>query len=183
MSQQPTQTSTIHETSQRSATKSNARCTHATTTGRRCRLRVMDIPSGLCFRHFQLAYRAHPHVHAGQCSPVPDTVTAELLSEIENFQDANSINYFLGNVVRQLAHKRISRQDAIAYGYLSQLLLNTLRPLSIERDIADGEAMRLQILENVKGPRHRLRVEEESTGSEAAISPGTSDPATGNHQP
>jgi hypothetical protein len=33
---------------------------------------------------------------------------------------------FIGNVVKQLARKRIERRDAIALAYLSQLLLNSL---------------------------------------------------------
>ncbi|HEY1423230.1 MAG TPA: hypothetical protein VGF20_07250, partial [Candidatus Acidoferrum sp.] len=147
--------------------KSNARCTHATTAGRRCRLRVMDSPSGLCFRHYQLAQPL-------DCSPAPDTVAQDLLSGIDNFDDGNSINQFLGNVVRQLVHKRISRQDAIAYGYLSQLLLNSLRPLNVERSEDQADAFRLQVLENIKGPNDSAPQREYHDAAAACASPITS---------
>jgi len=38
---------------------------------------------------------------------------------MEDFSTANSINAFLGNLVKQLARKRIARCDAIALAYIS----------------------------------------------------------------
>ena len=53
----------------------------------------------------------------------------ELLDGIEDFAHAESINLFLGNLVKQLARKRIGRRDAVALAYVSQLLLNSLTAL------------------------------------------------------
>jgi hypothetical protein len=133
MSQSTALPSTTYQPNSPSSNKPNARCAFFTNAHRRCRLRVADAASSLCFRHFQLA-NLHRH------NAAPDTAAQGLLSEVQHFTDANSINRFLGNVVRQLVLKRISRQDAVAYGYLSQLLLNTLRPLTIEHDSADAAA-------------------------------------------
>jgi hypothetical protein len=36
------------------------------------------------------------------------------------------VNALLANVVKQLARQRIDRRDALAIGYLAQLLLNTV---------------------------------------------------------
>jgi len=111
------------------ATRSEARnrCTHSTVDGRRCRLPVMDQATGLCFRHFELR-NGHGAV------PDPEVVADEFLGSIENFSSADSINLFLGNLVKQLARKRIARPDAIALAYIGQLLLNSLPALRREEE-------------------------------------------------
>ena len=121
-----------------SAPNSIARCSHSTIAGRQCRLGVINAQSRFCFRHQQLSL---PRDN----SPVPESVAQDLLANIDNFDDAHSINSFLGNVVKQLVYRRISRQDAIAYGYLSQLLLNSLRPLTVQRETEDSDALLQQI--------------------------------------
>jgi hypothetical protein len=59
----------------------------------------------------------------------PEALAADLLGEIDDFSTAGSVNLFLGNLVKQLARKRIARRDAIALAYISQLLLNSLPAL------------------------------------------------------
>ncbi len=59
----------------------------------------------------------------------PEALAADLLGDINDFSTASSINLFLGNLVKQLARKRIARRDAIALAYISQLLLNSLPAL------------------------------------------------------
>jgi hypothetical protein len=71
---------------------------------------------------------------AKEAVPDPETLAAELLGEIVNFTTADSVNLFLGNLVKQLARKRIARRDAIALAYLCQLLLNSLTPLRKEME-------------------------------------------------
>jgi hypothetical protein len=56
----------------------------------------------------------------------PEALAAELFHDIDSFVSADEINTLLGNVVRKLARKRIERKDALAIGYLSQLLLSSL---------------------------------------------------------
>ena len=104
------------------------RCAHHTAGGRRCRLRVLDNQSGLCFRHFSLQQSAF--VQDSQAA------AAELLSGVRDFSSAGSINLYLGNIVKQLAHRRISRTDAVALAYLGQLLMNTLPSLKREISVA-----------------------------------------------
>jgi hypothetical protein len=95
--------------------------------GRRCRLPVTDEATGLCFRHFELR-------NGYGVPPDPEVVADELLGSIEDFSSADSINLFLGNLVKQLARKRIARPDAIALAYIGQLLLNSLPAMEKQFD-------------------------------------------------
>lgn len=103
------------------------RCAYITDAGRRCRLRVLDNQSGLCFRHFSLQQSAF--AQDSQAAAI------ELLAGVRDFSSAGSINLYLGNIVRQLAHRRISRPDAVALAYLGQLLMNTLPALKREMSV------------------------------------------------
>lgn len=102
------------------------RCTHTTRNGR-CRMPATDSAASLCSEHA-------PRQENPQQTPDPETLAAELLGEIVNFTTADSVNLFLGNLVKQLARQRIARRDAIALAYLCQLLLNSLTPLRKEME-------------------------------------------------
>jgi len=134
--------STASSSANRSAISSRAgaqnRCTHSTVDGRRCRLPVANAATGLCFRHFELR-------DGRGAAPDPETVADELLGSIEDFSSADSINLFLGNLVKQLVRKRIARPDAIALAYIGQLLLNTLPALRREEE-AEREDLASQYL-------------------------------------
>ena len=105
-------------------------CQYRDARGRGCRMPVSalsdnhpadesdpDVSSeGLCTFH---ARRLRDRQRAGQ------TAAAELLGSITDFADAASVNRFLGNLVKMVALRRISRRDAIVMAYISQLLLNS----------------------------------------------------------
>ncbi len=55
-----------------------------------------------------------------------DKNAAELLGDLNDFSTPEAVNFFLGNLVRQLARKRIHRRDAVAMAYVSQLLLGSI---------------------------------------------------------
>jgi hypothetical protein len=61
------------------------------------------------------------------------------------------VNAFLGNVVKLRARRLIDRKDAVAFGYLSQLLLCTLpgmeRKSEAERDAIAREELNRDIAE------------------------------------
>jgi hypothetical protein len=63
----------------------------------------------------------------------PEVLAAELLSDIHSFTTADEVNLFLGNLVRQLARKRIARRDAIALAYISQLILTSQTAMARQR--------------------------------------------------
>jgi hypothetical protein len=63
-----------------------------------------------------------------------DASAAELLCDVEDFSTPNAVNALLGNLVRQLARKRIQRRDAMAIAYVSQLLLSSMTALDRYED-------------------------------------------------
>ena len=73
----------------------------------------------------------------------PEVLAAELLGDIDSFTTADEVNLFLGNLVRQLARKRIARRDAIALAYISQLILTSQTAMAREA-VAEKEDADLQ---------------------------------------
>jgi hypothetical protein len=100
-------------------------CQHINGKGHRCRMFTSDPNSTLCSHHIRKQTKAR-HLQN-------EATANELLGDIADFSTADSVNVFLGNLVKQLAHKRIARRDAVALAYISQLLLNSLSALSRER--------------------------------------------------
>ena len=96
-------------------------CRHIDRLGRHCRLFSSNPNSELCPHHArQLQQRKQRH---------NDKNAAELLGDVENFSTPDAVNFLLGNLVRQLARKRIHRRDAMAIAYVSQLLLGSIAAL------------------------------------------------------
>ena len=74
------------------------------------------------------AYHAN-RLRASVPAVKPEVLAADLLGDIRDFSTPASVNLLLGNLVKQLALKRIARRDAIALAYISQLLLNSFPAL------------------------------------------------------
>ena len=108
----------------------------------------------------------------------PEILAAELLTDIDSFTTADEVNLFLGNLVRQLARKRIARRDAIALAYLSQLILTSQTAMARQR-AEEPETESEAVLEGlVAGLRQRSQ-ELASRGnlqSPAGAEPGREDP-------
>ncbi len=103
----------------------NNRCQHTSANGRRCRmLRMNDHPS-LCLQHQRQQQL--------QTETAPETVAAELLGSIEDFQTAAAVNQTLGRLFALTAADRIPPRNAAILAYICQLLLNTLP--AVEREI------------------------------------------------
>jgi len=109
-------------------------CQHISPKGRRCNMLIDDNhrrangahrPT-LCAYHADLLKAIVPAVD-------PEVLAAELLDDINSFTTADEVNLFLGNLVRQLARKRIARRDAIALAYISQLILTSQTAMARER--------------------------------------------------
>lgn len=99
------------------AESDTALCCHIDSAGRRCHMLVMSATADLC------AYHAQRRLQAQRGS---ETAAAELLSCGTDFHDAESVNRFLGTLVKQVTLKRIARRDAVTLAYICQLLLNSL---------------------------------------------------------
>ena len=107
-------------------------CRHINRRGHRCRL-FSHIPNlELCPHHSrQLQKQTQRH---------NDASADELLSGVEDFSNPAEVNTLLGNLVRQLARKRIARLDAIAIAYVSQLLLGSIAALDRRDALAQRAA-------------------------------------------
>src|SRR5579872_3654488 len=93
-------------------------CRYTNGRGQRCRL-FSTIPDlELCPHHARQTQNRKQRHH--------DKSAAELLGDLENFSTPEAINFLLGNLVRQLARKRIHRRDAMAIAYVCQLLLGSI---------------------------------------------------------
>jgi len=89
-------------------------CRHRTVSGRRCRLRVLNPESHLCFRHAQLRQKKR---HA-------EDLACDLAGQLTEFTFAADINSFLSRLLLLEAHDRIAPRRA---------------PL-LEDDLSDGVA-------------------------------------------
>ncbi len=105
-------------------------CQHISPRGQRCRMLRAAGHDSLCPHHLRQASAAQPDT---------EVLAAELLGSLNDFSTAESVNQLLGNLVKQLARKRIARLDAIAMAYMCQLLLNSLPPLKKELRAEDDE--------------------------------------------
>jgi len=74
--------------------------------------------------------------------------------DTRSFTSADEVNLFLGNLIRQLARKRIARRDAIALAYISQLLLTSQTAMAKE-EAAELETadLRRYLLKGLGHPR------------------------------
>jgi hypothetical protein len=110
----------------------------------------------------------------------PEVLAAELLDDIDSFTTADEVNLFLGNLVRQLARKRIARRDAIALAYISQLILTSQTAMARQRAAAEPEvANEAELVHLIAGLRQRSS-ELASLGNQqspgAALELATNDP-------
>ena len=117
-------------------------CQHISPRGQRCRMLRASDQDALCAHHLRQATAAQPHAKA---------FAAELLNSTGDLATAGEINALLGNVVKLLARSAIDRKDAVAFGYLSQLLLCSLpgmeKKLEKERDALALEEVNKSIAE------------------------------------
>jgi len=135
-------------------------CQYQNSRGQRCHM--------LIDQNQRLANGAHPPTlcayHAERLRvgvpPVdPEVVAAELLTDINSFTTADEVNLFLGNLVRQLARKRIARRDAIALAYISQLILTSQTAMARERAAQEEtveEAEHVSLIASLRQASHEL---------------------------
>jgi hypothetical protein len=153
-------------------------CQFQNARGQRCNM-LIDTnhrhgtgPATLCAFHAERLLAKVPLVD-------PEVLAAELLGGIDGFASADAVNLFIGNVVRQLARKRIARRDAIAFAYLSQLLLNSLGASQKEAEVREkaeskAEAVRFH---NTLVATSRLFREKRSQEPSSGTPPPTQKPA------
>jgi hypothetical protein len=113
-------------------------CHHRTVSGRRCRLRVLNPESHLCFRHAQLRQKKR---HAAD-------LAGDLAGQLTEFTTAADLNTFLSRLLLLQAHDRIAPRRAAVMAYTCNLLLRTLP--AMDREV-NGDDDHVTII--VDGPR------------------------------
>src|SRR5260370_31303869 len=117
----------------------NPQCQYRNARGQRCHMLIDEHhrPANGAARPTLCAYHAD-RLKATLPIVDPEVLAADLLGEIDDFSTAGSVNLFLGNLVKQLARKRIARRHAIALAYISPLRLNSL-PALVRQHEAENE--------------------------------------------
>jgi hypothetical protein len=132
-------------------------CEYQNARGQRCHMLIDanhrsengGAPPTLCAYHADRLRATVPVVD-------PEVLAAELLTDIDSFTTADEVNLFLGNLVRQLARKRISRRDAIALAYISQLILTSQTAMARQRAADEPEAANEAVFDSlIAGLRQR----------------------------
>ncbi len=152
-------------------------CQHISPKGNRCHMLIDENHRSVqgTGRPTLCAYHAD-RLRANVPAVDPEALASDLLGEVNNFSTARSVNFFLGNLAKQLARKRIARRDAIALAYISQLLLNSLpaleRQLEAERE-AEKEAQIARINARIRQQNRELaaRRNQQATNSAQAAPP------------
>lgn len=85
-----------------------------------------------------------------------DEAVAELLGPLEDFSSPASVNFFLGNLLKLMARKKIDRRDALAQAYICQLLLNTFPHMRRELQSQDGPEGIQLLLDAIANPQKAL---------------------------
>jgi hypothetical protein len=155
-------------------------CQHISPKGRRCHMLIDQNhrrANGTARPTF-CAYHAD-RLHAAVPVIDPEVLAAELLNDINSFTTADEVNLFLGNLVRQLARKRISRRDAIALAYISQLILTSQTAMARERAAQEETLEEAESARLIAGLREASR-ELASLGNQRSAAgsaePGKDDP-------
>jgi hypothetical protein len=117
-------------------------CQHISPRGQRCRMLRASDQDSFCAHHLRQA-----------AAPQPDdeALADEILNSTGDLATAGEVNALLANVTQLFARKQIDRKDAVAFGYLSQLMLCSLpgmeKKLESERNALSLEAINRDIAE------------------------------------
>lgn len=152
------------------------RCQLVFSDGRQCRMPRYDFHPRLCRFHKE---REEEELFGSQ--PSYETRAAIGLPELEavsrDLTTAIGVNRALGQVFRLLAQRRISRQEALAFGYLARLMLQTISIARAQAThsaiLSSGESHADQELSPVnKVPRERRISPNPVPGEKIPRAPG-----------
>src|SRR6266446_7670156 len=144
------------KTSTSLSTTVDSYCQHLSPKGQRCHMLIDQNhrPANGALHPTLCAYHAD-RLRVGVPIVDPEVLAAELLTDIDSFTTADEVNLFLGNLVRQLARKRIARRDAIALAYISQLILTSQTAMARERADEPEAAKEAEFVRLIAGLRQR----------------------------
>lgn len=156
-------------------------CQNVSARGHRCRTPVAN-GLGLCAYHARR--RSQPPPDGRTHASIADNTAAKLLGGIKDFNSPAAVNLFLGNLVKQVVRKRVTRRDAITLAYLSQLILNSLSAISREQALRTTTQPRVIVFDGVMGsgfgPERERERQKERERQERANTNVPQDPARQN---
>ncbi len=142
------------------ATLDPERCQFSFADGRRCRSQRCQAHPALCTAH------ARAHIQ-------PQDLATDLAPLSGEFRTATDVNHALGKLFCLLAQNRIPRRNAVALGYLAQLLLQTLPDVREELTDCLGDEAWDETLKSAlgeaqteDGAEHKTEAEENETEDE-----------------
>jgi len=153
----------------------DSRCRHLSPKGNRCHTPIDQNhrPVNGAQRPTLCAYHAD-RLKASVPAVDPEVLAAELLADIDSFTTADEVNLFLGNLVRQLARKRIARRDAIALAYISQLILTSQTAMARQRAGDESEGANEAVFAGLIAGLRQRSSELASSGHQQSAAAGES---------
>src|SRR5277367_258716 len=145
-------------------------CNHINARGRRCRMLVVSEQDSFCVHHI---------AQSALSRPVEESLAAELLNSAGDLATVGEVNAFLGNVVKLRARKLIDRKDAVAFGYLSQLLLTSLSGMEkLSDEERDAQALD-EVNEDIRKMRASFLARHAAVEAAKASKRSQNNPSTG----
>ncbi len=153
----------------------DSHCQHISPKGQRCHMLIDQHhhPSNGAARPTLCAYHAD-RLRATVPAVDPEVLADELLTDINSFTTADEVNLFLGNLVRQLARKRIARRDAIALAYISQLILTSQTAMARQRAGDESEGANEAVFAGLIAGLRQRSSELASSGHQQSAAAGES---------
>ena len=130
------------------ANPDSARCRFLSSDKRQCRMLRADQHPDFCLYHAARQEEIFALLPEREFSLAP-----ELEDLAADLTTATGVNRALGQVFRLLAQNRISRKDAVAFGYIAQLLLQTVPGVRAEAISAFGYKDWAQKLQSTLSPQ------------------------------
>lgn len=162
-------------------------CQHHSKDGKRCQMPLAPGSPALCAFHTRSAEKRAAAESAAAQRAVSDSndsrakdpaetaaLADALLSGAKDLSTPAAVNLFLANLLNQLAQNRISRKNAIAMAYISQLLLNSISVM--HRQSKDAQAAAAQaaanepqrIIFDMPRPCHRRHLDDPNADNPGA---------------
>jgi hypothetical protein len=155
------------------ATLDLQRCQFSFADGRRCRTPRWEAHPALCISHARAGCGLHlqptkKEPNTKSQPPAVPNLAGDLAPLSGEFRTATDVNRALGRLFSLLAQNRIPRRNAVALGYLAQLLLQTLPGVRDEITHCLGYEAWDETLESVFG---QAKTEDETEEAEIEDEP------------
>jgi hypothetical protein len=135
-------------------------CQHLSPRSQHCRMLRASDQDSFCAHHLRQAAASQPD---------DENLADELLNSTGDLTTAGEVNALLANVTKLFARKQVDRKDAVAFGYLSQLMLCSLPGMEKKlKAVRDARALEEVNNDIAKMQAHYLAKRAAAKAAEAA---------------